>query len=87
MAQKTAQDAAREVTDRTHQQLQDEISDKLSKSVENITQTARTEASEIAWQKVEESQKLLLAKIAKAKAFGGFALVVALAAVAGALLF
>lgn len=86
VAQKAAQDVAREVTGEANQRMQDKLSAKLSKTAESMKQTARTEASEIAWQKVEESQKVLLEKISKAKTIGVFALLVAAGAVVAGLL-
>lgn len=85
VAHKAAQDVAKEETNSATLRLQEEMTGRLNKSIENVTQATRSEAAEIAWQKVEESKKTLEAQITKAKKLGGFAIVAAVAAVAVAL--
>lgn len=85
VAHKAAQDVAKEETNAATQRLQEEMTSRLNKSIENVSQSTRSEAAEIAWEKVEESKKALEAQIAKAKKLGGFAIVAAIVAVAVAL--
>ncbi|MEH6358470.1 MAG: response regulator [Pseudomonadales bacterium] len=86
LASKTAQDVAKEVTSEANQRMQSELSEKLKSTVEHTKQTARTEASEIVWQKIEESQKVLLGKISGAKSVAVVALLVAAGAIVASFL-
>jgi len=81
VAQQAAKEVAKGVADEAGQRLQQDVESKLSGSLEHVNQVARTEAAEIAWQKVEESQKLVLGKISSARTVG----VLALLAAAGAI--
>ncbi|MEZ5523910.1 MAG: response regulator [Pseudomonadales bacterium] len=85
VAHKAAQDVAKEETASATGRLQEEMTGRLNKAIENVTQTSRSEAAEIAWQKVEESQKVLQAQIAKAKALGGFGIAAGAVAIVVAL--
>lgn len=81
VAQQAGMDAAKEVVNETSQQIRQEMKEKLSSALENVNQVARTEAAEIAWQKVEESQKVVQGKIGASKAVGIVALLVAAGAI------
>ncbi len=80
-ASSAAKDAAKEVAEELSRSTQVAVDEKMSGALENVNQVARTEAAEIAWQKVEESQKVMLGKIGSAKTMGVFALLAAVAAI------
>jgi len=82
VAQQEANAAAHNVAKEANTSIQATVDAKMSSALENVNQVARTEAAEIAWQKVEESQKLVIGKISSAKGIGVFALAVAVVAIA-----
>lgn len=81
-SQDVARNSAREVAEEVSLQTQAAVEAKMSSALENVNQVARTEASEIAWQKIEESQKVVRGKIGSAKVLGVLGLVAAVAAIA-----
>lgn len=82
VAQQAAKSIAKEVAEEANTSIQATVDTKMSSALENVNQVARTEAAGIAWQKVEESQKLVIGKIGSAKGIAVFALVAAAAAIA-----
>jgi len=82
VAKQAAKEIAQEVAEGANTSIQATVDAKMSSALENVNQVARTEAAEIAWQKVEESQKLVIGKIGSAKGIAVFALLAAAGAIA-----
>jgi len=81
IAQQAARSVAKETTEEANQRIQETVDAKMSSALENVNQVARTEAAEIAWQKVEESQNVVQGKIGSAKTVGVLALLTAIGAI------
>ena len=82
LAETSARKIAEQLVEKSSQRTHDAVEAKMYSALENVNQVARTEAAEIAWQKVEESQKVMLGKIGAAKTIGVLGFVTALVAVA-----
>jgi len=82
VAKQAAKEIAQEVSEGANTSIQATVDAKMSSTLENVNQVARTEAAEIAWQKVEESQKLVIGKIGSAKGIAVLALLAAAGAIA-----
>jgi len=82
VAKQAAKEIAQEVSEGANTSIQATVDAKMSSALENVNQVARTEAAEIAWQKVEESQKLVIGKIGSAKGISVLALLAAAGAIA-----
>jgi len=80
-AKEAAQSVAKDVTKEASQRIWATVDAKMSSALENVNQVARTEAAQITWQKVEESQKVTLGKIGTVKTVGVLALLTAIAAI------
>ncbi len=81
VAQQAAQSVAKEMVEEASQRIETAVDTKMSDALENVNQLARTEAAEIAWQKVEESQNVVQGKISSAKTVGVLALLTAISAI------
>jgi len=81
VAKEAAQSVAKDVVEEVSQRIEATVDAKMSSALENVNQVARTEAAEIAWKKVEESQKVVQGKIGSAKTVGVLALLAAIGAI------